>query len=173
MQLRLSKGFAERVQARYDRFRMEVGILEDKPHREARERQPGAEGFRENLSSYAGGPVRKTSRGSGGLTIAAVSAANRERLGFNYLTEPFKNRNSDIIKFSQAFFKMAAGRSGSMRRRVENLLQAIVRNPILRGEYGRQARSTTKAKGFYRPMIDTAQLFKAIRSKVSTRGRRV
>ena len=33
MQLKLGKSFAERVQARYDRFRMEVGVLEDGPHK--------------------------------------------------------------------------------------------------------------------------------------------
>lgn len=167
MQLKLGKNFAERVQARYDRFQMEVGILEDGPHKEPAERPAGAENFQDNIGRYAGGPVRKKSRIDGPLTIAQVSAENRARLDLNYLTEPFKKRDSDIIKFSEAFFKMASGRAGSMKKRVENLLQAIVRNPILRGEYGKQARSTTKEKGFYRPMIDTAQLFKAIKAKVS------
>lgn len=171
MQLKLSKGFAERVQARYDRFEMQVGVLQDGPHKAPLERPPGAESFNANLSSYAGGPVRKKSRQAGGLTIAQVSAANRDRLGVNYLTEPFKRKDSEIIKFSNAFFKMASGRATSMRKRCENLLQAIVRNPILRGEYGRQARSTTREKGFDRPMIDTAQLFKAIKGSVSIRPR--
>lgn len=166
MRLKLGKNFGERVQARYDRFQMEVGVLEDGPHKQAMERQAGAENFQENIGRYAGGPVRKKSKEAGPLSIAAVSAANRERTGINYLTEPFKKKDSDIIKFSEAFFKMASGRSSSMKKRVENLLQAIVRNPILRGEYGKQARSTTREKGFYRPMIDTAQLFKAIRAKV-------
>lgn len=168
MQLRVSKGFKERVQARYDRFRMEVGVLQDGPHKEPKERPPGANNFQANLSTFAGGPVRKKSTKAGPLTIAEVSAANRDRIGVNYLTEPFKRRDSNIIKFSEAFFRMASGKASSMQRRVENLLQAIVRNPILRGEYGKQARSTTREKGFYRPMIDTAQLFKAIKGKVTS-----
>lgn len=146
---------------------MQVGILTDGVHKDPRERKGGAEGFRDNIGKYAGGDVRKLGR-NGTTSISEVSAANRERLGFNYLTEPFKNRSADIIKFSESFFKMASGRATSMRKRCENLLQAIVRNPILRGEYGRQAPSTTREKGFYRPMIDTAQLFKAI--KASVRG---
>ncbi len=169
MQLKLGKSFAEKVQARYDRFQMEVGVLQDSPHKLPKERPPGAENFQSNLTAYAGGPVRKKSRQDGPLTIAQVSAANRDRLGVNYLTEPFKRRDSNIIKFSEAFFKMAAGRAASMQRRVENLLQAIVRNPILRGEYGKQARSTTREKGFVRPMIDTGQLFKAIKGRVTSR----
>ncbi len=167
MQLRISKTFAAKVEARYGRFRMEVGVLENAPHLPPMERPAGAENFGANISSYAGGPVRKKGRDSAGMpTIAEVSAANRARLGFNYLTEPFKRKDSEIIQFSNTFFKMAAGRATSMRRRCENLLQAIVRNPILRGEYGRQARSTTREKGFVRPMIDTAQLFKSLKARV-------
>jgi hypothetical protein len=165
--MKLSPGFKERVNARFSKFRMEVGVLEDSPHMLPKERDPGADNFRSNLSTYAGGDIRKKSRTPGPLTIAEVSAANRARLDMNYLTEPFEKRDSDIIKFSDAFFKMASGKANSMRKRCENLLQAIVRNPILRGEYGKQARSTTKVKGFYRPMIDTGQLFKAIKASVT------
>ncbi len=166
MHVKMAPGFSERVKGRYARFKMEVGVLEDAPHKNPAERPPGAQNFNQNLSSYAGGPVRKKGRTDGPLTIAQVSAENRDRIGVNYLTQPFKNSSSEIIQFSTAFFKMASGKSTSMRKRVENLLQAIVRNPILRGEYGRQARSTTREKGFYRPMIDTAQLFKAIKARV-------
>lgn len=173
MQLKLGKNFAEKVQARYNRFNMEVGVLEDAPHKLPKERPPGAENFNANLTTYAGGPVRKKSSQAGPLTIAQVSEANRARTGKNYLTEPFKKHDAEIVKFSEAFFKMASGKGESMRKRVENLLQAIVRNPILRGEYGRQAKSTTREKGFYRPMIDTGQLFKAIRARVGVRSTRV
>lgn len=171
MELKLRKNFGQRVQARYDRFRMEVGVLNDGPYKLPKERPPGAENFSANLATYAGGPVRKLGKASG-VTIAEVSQKNRERLGFNYLTEPFRRKDDTILKFANAFFRMASGRSASMKRRVENLLQAIVRNPILRGEYGRQARSTTREKGFYRPMIDTGQLFKALKASVTTVGKR-
>ena len=173
MEIRLAKNFKERVNARFAKFEMVVGVLQNDEHRDPLQAGEGSRKFKgegprpqnNNLGTYAGGPVRKPGR-SGSVTIAEVSAANRERLGFNYLTEPFKNRTADIIKFSESFFRMASGRASSMKKRCENLLQAIVRNPILRGEYGRQARSTTREKGFYRPMIDTAQLFKAIKASV-------
>jgi hypothetical protein len=161
VELKLRKNFGERVQARYDRFRMEVGVLNDGPHKLPKERPPGAENFNANLTTYAGGPVRKLGKPSG-VTIAEVSAKNRERLGFNYLTAPFKNKSADIVKFTNAFFRFAFGRS--QKKRLENLLQAIVRNPILRGEYGSNAPLTKRIKGFDRKMIDTAQLFKAIKA---------
>lgn len=167
MQLKLSKRFKANVEGRFGKFDFEVGVLQDGPHKMPRIGKRGLGGS-DVRTSYAGGPVRKKSNRVGPLTIAEVSAANREHLGFNYLTEPFKKPSSDIIKFTEAFFKLAFGRSE--KKRAENLLQAVVRNPILAGEYGNNAPLTKKIKGFDRKMIDTAQLFKAIRAICRVRG---
>ncbi len=164
MQLKLKDQFGKRLQKRFSNFDLKVGILQNDEHKSAR---PSADG----LSSYAGGPVRKKGR-SGSVTLDEVSSDFSERLGFNYLSEPFKKRTSDIIKFTDGFLKMVFGKKGQTRR-VENLLQAIVRNPILRGDYGSNAQKTQKIKGFNRYGIDTGQLFKAIRAAVTGRGRGV
>lgn len=169
MQLKLGKGFQQRVAGRFGKYDFQVGILEDGPHREPRRGKRGLGGS-DVISSYAGGPVRKASRQNSGKTIAQVSAENRKRMGFNYLTEPFKNRSSEIVKFTEAFFALAFGRSE--KRRAENLLQAVVRNPILRGDYGKNAPLTRAIKGFDRYMIDTAQMFKAIKATCKVRGGR-
>ncbi len=161
MQLKLDSKFKKNVEGRFGKYRFEVGILDDGPHKLARRGARGLKG-EDVKGSYAGGPVRKKSSQDSGQSISDVSAANRARLGFNYLTEPFKKRSSEIIKFTEAFFKMAFGKSE--KRRAENLLQAVVRNPILRGEYGPNSALTRKIKGFDRPMIDTAQLFKSIKA---------
>lgn len=161
MQLSLDKRFQKNLKGRFGKYDFQVGILEDAPHKEAKTGVRGMKG-QDVISSYAGGPVRQKSSRSSGMSIADVSAANRARLGFNYLSEPFRKKSSDIIKFAHEFFKLAFGRSE--KRRAENLLQAIVRNPILRGEYGSNSALTKKIKGFDRHMIDTAQMFKAIRS---------
>lgn len=124
---------------------------------------------KQQLGSYAGGPVRKMSRKPGALSVSEVSAANRDRLGFNYLSEPFKKASSDIVRFSREFFRLAFGRSE--KKRAENLIQAIVRNPILRGDYGSNTTKTQRIKGFDRKMIDTAQLFKSIKAICKVRGR--
>ena len=168
MLITLGKSFGQKLNARFAKYDLQVGILVDAPHKEPRDAPIGQK--ETVLSSYAGGPVRKKSSKVGPLTIAQVSAANRERTGHNYLTEPFQKTSSDIIKFSQAFMKMAFGKSEI--RRVENLLQAIVRNPILRGEYGQNSRMTQLIKGFSRSWIDTGQFFKAIRASVTKKGGR-
>ncbi len=161
MHLKLDSRFKKHVEGLFGKYSFQVGILDDGPHKLARRGARGLKG-QDVISTYAGGPVRKKSSQDGGQTISEVSAANRDRLGFNYLTEPFKKKSSDIIKFTQAFLRMAFG--SSEKRRSENLLQAIVRNPILRGEYGPNSALTQKIKGFDRAMIDTAQLFKSIKA---------
>lgn len=168
MQIKLDKRFAKKVRGMFGKYEFEVGVLTDGPHREAKRGKRGLGGS-DVIGSYAGGPVRKKSRVDSGLTISQVSAENRKRMGFNYLTRPFEDESSDIIKFTKVFFDLVFGRS--QKKRAENLLQAIVRNPILRGDYGPNSSLTKKIKGFDRAMIDTAQLFKAIQAKCSVKGR--
>lgn len=166
MVIKLSRSFKARLQGRFGRFDFEVGILNDGPHKDAKRGVPGLKG-QDVISLYAGGPRRNVT-GRSSTTLSEVSKANRERLGINFYTEPFKDRTSDIVKFANEFFKLAFGRT--QKKRAENLLQAIVRNPILRGEYGRESALTQRIKGFSRPMIDTAQLFKGIVARCTVRG---
>lgn len=161
MKIELDSRFKRKVVGMFGKYEFEVGILKDGPHKEP---LGGSADLGASVTgSYAGGPIRKKSRFNSGLQISEVSEANRKRLGINYLSEPFKRESDDIIKFTQAFFKLVFG--ASTKKRAENLLQAIVRNPILRGEYGPQSDATTAIKGFNRPMIDTAQLFRAITAR--------
>jgi len=168
LKVQLDKRFIKKLKGRFGQYEFEVGILEDGPHREARRGARGLKG-QDVLSKYAGGPVRKAGRKST-QSLADVSRENSERLGFNYLRRPFEQKNdSDIIKFAQEFIKLALGKSKD--KRVTNLMQAIVRNPILRGEYGApNSALTQKIKGFNRPMIDTGQLFRAIKARVIRKG---
>jgi hypothetical protein len=161
MQLKMSKDFKEKVAGRFNRFELEVGILQDSAHKEAK---PASRG----LGTYAGGPVRKKGPDSG-LRVSDVSEAIRARMDINYLTEPFNKRSPALTEFMVQFFRMAAGRSVSLKKRVENALQAVVRNPILRGEYGSNGPLTKREKTFDRYLIDTGQFFKAITASVKVR----
>jgi hypothetical protein len=165
--IELDKRFQRRVKGMFGKYEFEVGVLEDAPHKKAKIGERGKKGV-DALTGYAGGPARKKTMTDSGMTIAQISAENRKRLGFNYLIKPFEDKNSDVIKFTNEFFKLVFGRSE--KKRAENLLQAVVRNPILRGDYGPNAPLTILIKGFDRAMIDTAQLFKAIRAKCKVKG---
>lgn len=160
MRIELDQKFRKKAQGIFEKYEFQVGILDDGPHYNALPKSKG-------LKSFAGGPARRQGRTSNG-TLSEVSEANRKRMNKNYLTAPFKRRSSDIIRFANEFFKLAFGRSE--KQRAVNLLQAVVRNPILRGDYGRNSSVTRKIKGFDRLMIDTAQLFKSITAKVRVRN---
>lgn len=161
--IELSKGFAKRLSSRIERFEFEVGILEDTPHYDPVESSLFDE---PQLGRYAGGEVRKKSRNLSEKTTGQIFVENMERMNTNLLVEPFRSKqNKDIVKFTSAFLQLATG--GKIKElRVRNLIQAVVRNPILRGDYGGNTAATADAKGFDRLLIDTAQMFKAIKAKV-------
>lgn len=163
MKLTLGKSFAHKLRDRVEGFEFEVGVLDDKPHM-----NPVEHGlFQEPLlASYAGGPVRRKTRVPGEKTTAEVLVDNMRRLNINILLRPFQEKNSQILEFTNYFLKLVVKRPGTSLKRIENLLQAIVRNPILRQEYGPNNAATADAKGFSRHLFDTGQMFKSIRARV-------
>ena len=168
MKITLGTSWEKKLQRRVQGVEFEVGILNDKPHM-----QPVEQGLYEQpqLKQYAGGPVRKTSRTPSGVSTGEVLVQNMERTNTNYLLEPFQKKSSDILKFTNYFLKYLVKRTDSSPKRIENLLQAIVRNPILKQEYGGNTPQTADNKGFDRLLFDTGQMFKEIRARMIIRGR--
>lgn len=162
MKIELGKSWGKKLKGRIERYQFEVGVFDDKPHMD-----PVVQGRFEQpqLKNYAGGPVRRTSRQQGELSIGDVLVANMKRLNINLLQRPFQERNSEILKFTAEFLKFVV-RGKSSVKRLENLLQAIVRNPILKQEYGKNNSATADAKGFDRHLFDTGQMFRAIKARV-------
>lgn len=164
----MGKVWSNKLRRTIQSYEFEVGVLEDKPHRLPKER-----GLLDTpeLGSYAGGPIQKMSRLPGERSVGEVLTDNMKRLNINILLRPFQEKNADIIKFTTYFLKLVLKRGDVSIKRVENLLQAIVRNPILKQEYGPNRASTADAKGFNRHMFGTGQMFKAIRAKARIKGR--
>lgn len=158
VEIRLSRNFAKQAKGVFEKYQFEVGVLEDKNHKLPKSAKAG-------LSTLAGGPRRKLGRTSD-KSISDVSEAMRARVG-NFYTRPFKSsKNRDILNFAKSFMELCVGKGS--RNRAKNYLQAIVRNPILRGDYGKNTPAWARIKGFNRLMIDTGQLFNAIKAKVKT-----
>lgn len=156
--IKLDRRFYKQARGAIEKYSFEVGIIQDGPHKQARK----------GLKVFAGGPARKVGRKST-QQISEVSERLRKNSGVEFYRRPFRAKgNRDLLLFVRRFFRVIAGKMEA--RRLVNTLQAIVRNPILRGEYGANSEQTAKRKGFNRFMIDTGQLFKAIRAKVTVRG---
>lgn len=159
MQAKFRKPLRDIIKEKIEPYDLEVGVFSSEPHRAA---------VPKSKKSFFGGPARRTGRQVDG-TMAAVSRSARRALGHNYLTKPFRaRRSSEALKLLQGFFKMCFAKEsrGAHKKRVENLLQAVVRNPILQGKYGKNRSLTKKIKGFSRPFIDTGQLFRNIKGRV-------
>lgn len=162
--MKLRKPIDQILKGKVEPYTFEVGILQDGPHKAARSKAKG-------LKNYAGGPARKTGTRIDG-TLSEISASARKQTGVNYLTAPFKKQNDDAVKLMRAFFDMVFNEGkATKKKRLENLIQAVVRNPIMRGTYGGNKKVTREIKGFSRKFIDTAQLFKGIKARVKFTGR--
>lgn len=163
MKMELGKSWGKKLKGRIEGYNFEVGVLEDKAHYNPEEQSlfdvP-------NLKNYAGGPVRRTTRQAGDKTVGEVLVDNMNRLNINLLLRPFQEQSSDILKFTSYFLKLVCKKPGTSIRRIENLIQAIVRNPILKQEYGDNSSVTANNKGFNRHLFDTGQMFRAIRARV-------
>lgn len=168
MKIQLGSSWGKTIQRRVERVEFEVGVIDDSQHKDPVDQ--GLFGIPQT-TTYAGGPVRKTSRKSSGITTGEVLVQNMERLNRNILLEPFQKKNSEILKFTNYFLKYIVGRAGTSEKRIINLLQAIVRTPILKQEYGPNNATTADNKGFDRHLFDTGQMFRAIKARVIRRGR--
>lgn len=162
--------FGSNLKKSINRFEFEVGIIPDTNHFEP---QHTSIGQAPELGDYAGGPVRKASRVKSELTTAEIFIENMKRLNINLLLAPFREKsNQDINKFTREFLKMAFSKGVTGRKRVINLLQAVVRNPILKQEYGPNRPTTADSKGFDRHLFDTGKMFKSIKAVISKDRRR-
>jgi hypothetical protein len=156
-QFRLDRRFRKTLSGRFERFDIQVGILEDKPHKTPRSPR--------SIGSLQGGPVRKVSARTNGM-VSQVSERMRKR--YDFYRKPFKKKSPDVRKFVRAFFELATGKTKSYGK-TRTALRAVIRNPILKGAYGKNRMRTRLKKGFNRLMIDTGQMFKGINARIRSR----
>lgn len=194
--MRLKPGFRERVAGKFEQYQFEVGILNDKPHRRVLSKKFGLGEYAKNpvrrttkpkknqpsksprgasqgvpkkkkapnIGVQAKGKVRKSKK-TPRITIAQVSKFNRDRMKLNFYVKPFRmKQNADVVRMIRQFFNLLNAKGNE--RRLANAVQAVVRNPIMRMDYGRNSPATARKKGFNRLLWDSAQMFKAIKGRV-------
>lgn len=151
----LSKGISKKMSKQIGVYKFEVGILQDEPKKM---RKKGG------TKSFAGLTVSASGKTSQKVSLAEVARYNDNR--FKWLKKPFKlAQNKDVLEVVKELSGQVFGKKAVNNKRLENAVQAVIRNPILRGDYGSNKASTIKAKGFDKLGIDTAQFFKNIKAK--------
>ena len=160
VEFKLGDRWTEKFANRIERFEFEVGVLDNKARREPKP-LTSFQDVAPTLGNFAGGPVSKLSTDKSQVTNAQVLIENMERLNTNLLKEPFQDSSSELNRFTKAFMDLVLA-TGMSQKRVENLLQAVVRNPILKLEYGSNSAFAADGKGFDRHLFHTGQMFKSI-----------
>lgn len=162
MKIQGSKEISKKIQKQIGNYSFEVGVLQDEVKKIRK--KGGTKNFA-GLTISATGPQAKNRKGEKISLVQVASILDKHH--FKWLRSPFKKQglNQDVIKVVNELAAQLFGKKSLDNKRLENAVQAVIRNPILRGDYGNNARSTIRAKGFDKLGIDTAQFFKSIKAK--------
>ncbi len=147
------KNLAKKITFKLDKYQVQVGLLENKVRNKPK--------FGE-FKSYAG----KTLLREGGVSKGASLVEVAEYLDKNYkwLRKPFLLKNNkEVVAVLNDIVKDMNGQD--LKQRILNGFQAVVRNPILRGEYGLHSTKWAKKKGFNQLLMMTGQFFKNIKAR--------
>lgn len=150
-----AKDISKKMTKKIGLYKFEVGILSNAPKKM---RKKGT------TKNFAGLKVSGSGKASQKVSLAQVAKFTDNR--FKWLKKPFTlKENKDVLNVVKEIAAQVFGKKSVDNKRLENAVQAVIRNPILRGDYGNNAISTIKQKGFNKLGIDTAQMFKAIKAK--------
>lgn len=143
----------------FESQRLKVGVLDH----EANARKPmSKKAGLTSLKGAQGYQRRKLSRKNTNLKLTALAELMDAKYGF--ISNAFeKAGNKELNQLFDQFSLMLSNKQINQKR-IENAGIAIIRNPILRMEYGKNKRSTEQAKGFNRPIVDTGTLFSNIKA---------
>ncbi len=150
-----TKNISKKISKQIGNYKFEVGILSDAPKKMPKK---GV------TKTYAGMTIAADGKASQKVKLAEVGKYTDNR--FKWLKKPFKLKNNkDVLAVVNEIAAQVFGKKSLNNKRLENAVQAVVRNPILRGDYGRNAAATVKQKGFDKLGVWTGQMFKAIKAK--------
>ncbi len=142
---------------RLGKYDVEVGVFEDEK----------AAKWKKARKNFHGGPANKIAGRSDKTTIKEVFA--KWNLRYQLLLAPLRAEgNKDVV---EVIGRMIAdlGTLGKQKKEFLNAVQALIRNSIMRGDYGENSRKWAKAKGFNRLLINTGEMFKAIKARFAKR----
>jgi hypothetical protein len=149
------KNITKKIKKEIGNYNFEVGILQNEPKKLAKKK---------STKNFAGLTISAVGKVSTKVSLAEVGKYNDQK--FEWLKKPFREKNNkDVLKVVNEIASQVFGKKSLDNKRLENSVQAVIRNPILRGDYGDNAPATIKNKGFNKLGIHTAQLFKAIKAK--------
>tara|TARA_R110000851_G_scaffold184676_3_gene334043 strand:- start:840 stop:1307 length:468 start_codon:yes stop_codon:yes gene_type:complete len=153
--MKIKTNLVKSISRKIGNYDFEVGILDSQ-----KKKIPN----HKTSASFAGLRVSGSKGRYPSTTLADVAQYNDKRFG--WLKRPFKLAdNKDVGKVVKEIARQVFNKQSPNNKRLENAVQAVIRNPILRGDYGNNKASTVRSKGFDKLGIDTGQFFKNIKAK--------
>lgn len=160
------QGLDKFISGQLDKYQFDVGILENKQHfapaRKLVGYKNGKPVYEKSWYNYAGIKLLKAGNRLDGTLFGIARELDD---AFKWLRKPFAlSTNKDLLAVINTIVDELNGKEN--KRRLINAIQAVVRNPILRGDYGRNSKKTAKEKGFNKLMMSTGQFFKNIKARL-------
>lgn len=152
MELKI-QNLSKKLAFKLDKYQVQVGLLEDK-----KRKQPKFGEFK----NYAGKTLLREGKVSNGASLVEVAEYLDRR--YKWLRKPFLIKNNkEVVLVLNDIVKDMNGHD--LKQRILNGFQAVVRNPILRGEYGKNTTPWAKKKGFNQLLMMTGQFFKNVKAR--------
>lgn len=147
------KNLSKKLSFKLQQYEVEVGLLQDKVRKKPKFGQ---------FKSYAGKTLLREGELSNGASLVDVAEFLDKK--YKWLRKPFLLKtNKEVVAVLNDIVKDMNGQD--LKRRILNGFQAVVRNPILRGEYGLHSEQWAKKKGFNTLLMMTGQFFKNINAR--------
>lgn len=161
----VGKGLDQVLQGKFDKYQFQVGILQNKQHYAPARKLVGFRNgnpvYEKSWYNFAGIQLLRAGNKVDG-TLKGVAKEMDE--AYKWLRRPWEiSKNKDLIGIIHYIVEDINGREN--KQRILNGIQAVVRNPILRGDYGKNSRKRAKEKGFNKLMMATGQFFKNIKAR--------
>lgn len=152
MELKI-KNLSKKLSFKLAKYEVQVGLLENKQRKKPK--------FNE-FKNYAGKKLLREGGASKGASLVKVAEYLDTR--YKWLRKPFLLRNNkEVVVVINDIIKDMNGKGD--KQRILNGFQAVARNPILRGEYGKNNNKWAKKKGFNDLLMMTGQTFKSIKAR--------
>ena len=152
MELRINN-LSKKLAFKLDKYQVEVGLLSNK-----RRKKP----IFGKYKTYAGKILLREGKASNGADMVEVAKVLDKR--YKWLRKPFLlANNKEVVAVLDDIVKDMNGQD--LKKRILNGFQAVVRNPILRGQYGMNTDKWAKRKGFNNLLMMTGQFFKSINAR--------
>ena len=152
MELKI-KNLSKKLNFKLAKYEVQVGLLEDKKRKKPK--------FNE-FKNYAGKKLLREGGFSKGASMVEVAEYLDRK--YKWLRKPFLIiNNKEVVLVLNDIVKDMNGQD--LKQRILNGFQAVVRNPILRGEYGKNTSPWAKKKGFNQLLMMTGQFFKNVKAR--------